>query len=106
MIVFLASGAAGVAAAVGLESVGEPFEYDFVFGANGAALGLLAAWLVDDRRALRSGDDRGSDMIGVFVFAAVLLLLPLAVDGASAVAGVVGALTGAVLGLALPLLRR
>ena len=106
LIVFLASGAAGVAAAVGLESVGEPFEYDFVFGANGAALGLLAAWLVDDRRALRSGDDRGSDMIGVFVFAAVLLLLPLAVDGASAVAGVVGALTGAVLGLALPLLRR
>ena len=107
VIVFLASGPPGSRPRSGLESVGEPFEGRLrVLGANGAALGLLAAWLVDDRRALRSGDDRGSDMIGVFVFAAVLLLLPLAVDGASAVAGVVGALTGAVLGLALPLLRR
>ncbi|MEJ7715105.1 MAG: rhomboid family intramembrane serine protease [Thermoleophilaceae bacterium] len=103
---FLASGAAGVAAAVALESVGEPFGYDFVFGANGAALGLLAAWLVDDRRAARAGDERDNDLIGVLVFAGVLLLLPLAVLGANAVAGVTGALVGALLGLVLPALSR
>src|SRR3712207_7517626 len=39
-------------------------------GANGAALGLLCAWLVDDRRAAARGDDRGNDLIGVWVIAA------------------------------------
>lgn len=106
LLVFLASGAAGVAAAVALESIGEPFDYDFVFGANGAALGLLAAWLVDDRRAARGGGDRDNDLIGVLVFAGVLLLLPLAVLGANAVAGVAGALVGALFGLLLPALSR
>lgn len=106
VLVFVASGAAGVAAAVALEGVGEPFDYDFVFGANGGALGLLGAWLVDDRRAARAGDERNNDLIGILVFAGVLLLLPLAVLGASAVAGVVGALLGALLGLLLPLLSR
>ena len=61
-----------------------------MLGANGAALGLLAAWFVDDRRAARRGDDRENDLLGVYVFAAVLLLLPLAVTEASVVAGVVG----------------
>lgn len=106
VLIFLASGAAGVAAAVALASMGQPFEYDFVFGANGAALGLLAAWLVDDRRAARAGDERDNDPIGVLVFAAVLLLLPAAVVGANAVAGVTGALVGALLGLVLPILTR
>ena len=45
-------------------------------------------------------------MIGVAVFAAVLALLPLAVAEANPVAGFVGALTGAVLGLTLPLVAR
>ena len=106
LAVFFAAGAAGVAAAVALGGVGEAFSYDDVFGANGAALGLLTAWLVDDRRAARAGDDRGNDLIGVFVFAAVLALLPLAVPGASAAAGIAGALVGAVLGLVLPRLTR
>ena len=105
VLIFLASGAAGVAAAVALGGV-EPFGYDIVIGANGAALGLLAAWLVDDRRAARRGDDRANDLIGVYVFAAVLLLLPLAVLEASAVAGVVGAAAGALAGLVLPVLAR
>lgn len=106
LLVFIASGAAGVAAAVALESVGEPFGLDFVFGANGGALGLLAAWLVDDRRAARGGDERDNDLIGVMVFAGVLALLPLAVVGANPVAGVVGALVGGLLGLVLPILTR
>ena len=93
LFVFLAAGAAGAAAAVAAD-LNPPFE-DFpiyaVLGANGAALGLLAAWYVDDRRAARRGDDRESDLLGVYVFAAVLLLMPLAVTEASAVAGVTGA---------------
>ncbi len=62
-----------------------------MLGANGAALGLLAAWYVDDRSAARRGDDRESDLLGVYVIAAVLLLLPLAVTEASVVAGFTGA---------------
>ena len=106
VLVFLAAGAAGAAAAVGLASVADAFEYDVVLGANGAALGILAAWYVDDRRAARRGDDRENDMIGVYVFAVVLLLLPLAVYGASVAAGVAGAAAGALLGLVLPALPR
>ncbi len=102
--VFLLAGAAGAAAAVAVD-LAPPFEdlnvgY-WILGANGAALGLLFAWLVEDRLAARRGDDRGNDLIGVAVFAAVLLLLPLAVAEASAVAGVVGAATGALLGVLL-----
>jgi membrane associated rhomboid family serine protease len=109
LLIFLAAGAAGSAAAVAVD-LAPPFEdlnvgY-WILGANGAALGLLCAWLVDDRRAARAGDDRGNDLIGVAVFAAVLALMPLAVPEASLVAGFVGALVGAVLGLALPLLAR
>jgi membrane associated rhomboid family serine protease len=107
--VFLLSGAAGAAAAVAvdLQPLFEDVQLGYwVLGANGAALGVLAAWVVDDRRAARRGDDRGNDMIGVAVFAAVLVLLPLAVPEASPVAGVVGAVTGGVLGLLLTTLVR
>ncbi|HEX2160435.1 MAG TPA: rhomboid family intramembrane serine protease [Thermoleophilaceae bacterium] len=109
LLVFLLAGAAGSAAAVAVD-LAPPFEdlnvgY-WVLGANGAALGLLCAWLVDDRRAARRGDERGNDLIGVAVFAAVLMLLPLAVAEASFVAGIVGAAAGALLGLVLPVLAR
>jgi membrane associated rhomboid family serine protease len=108
LVVFLAAGAAGAAAAVQAD-LAPPFEdapLYLVLGANGAALGLLTAWLVDDRRSARRGNERDNDLLGVYVFAAVLLLLPLAVTEASAVAGVVGAAVGAVLGLALPVFSR
>jgi membrane associated rhomboid family serine protease len=109
VVVFLLAGAAGAAAAVAVD-LAPPFEdvnvgY-WILGANGAALGLLFAWLVEDRRAARTGDDRGNDLIGVLVFAAVLLLLPLAVQEASWVAGLAGAATGGLLGLLLPVLAR
>lgn len=77
-----------------------------MLGANGAALGLLSAWLVEDRRAAARGDDRENDLIGVRVFLAVLLLLPLAIEEANAVAGITGAAAGALLGLLLPVFRR
>jgi membrane associated rhomboid family serine protease len=107
--IFLLAGAGGAAAAVSVDLAPPLAEVNvgyWILGANGAALGLLCAWLVDDRRAARRGDQRGNDMIGVAVFAAVLLLLPFAVAEASLVAGVVGGAVGAVLGLALPLLAR
>jgi membrane associated rhomboid family serine protease len=101
---FLAAGTAGAAAAVAAD-LSPPFESGplfLVLGANGAALGLVAAWYVEDRRA----GGRGGDLLGVYVFAALLALLPLAVTEASFVAGFTGAATGALLGLALPVLAR
>ena len=108
LLVFLAAGAAGAAAAVAVD-LGPLFESNslyLVLGANGSALGLLSAWYVDDRRAARAGDDRGNDLIGVYVFAVVLLALPVAVAEASVVAGLAGALVGALLGGLLPVLAR
>ena len=106
--IFLASGAAGAAAAVAadLGALLDDSPLYLVIGANGAALGLLAAWYVDDRGAARRGDDRENDRIGVYVFAAVLLAMPLAVAEANVVAGVVGAAVGALLGLVLGALAR
>jgi membrane associated rhomboid family serine protease len=75
-------------------------------GANGAAFGLLAAWYVEDRIAARRGGERGNDLLGVYVFAVVLLLIPVADEDASFVAGAGGALTGALLGLAIATFRR
>lgn len=109
LAVFLLAGAAGCAAAVAVDLAPPLHDLNvgyWILGANGAALGLLCAWLVDDRRAARRGDERGNDLIGVVVFAAVLALLPLAVPEASVVAGFAGAAVGALLGLLLPLLAR
>ncbi len=95
VLVFLAAGAGGAALSAAVEV------YPAI-GANGAALGLLVAWLIDDRRALRRGDDRESDLIGVYVIAAVLVLVAVAEPSASLLAaaggGLVGALAGTVLG--------
>jgi membrane associated rhomboid family serine protease len=105
---FVLAGAAGAALAVLLET--PPLLSDApiwsVVGANGAALGLLVAWLVDDRLAARRGDDRENDLLGVYVIAAVLVLLSLTTEAANIGAAVGGALTGAVLGLVLPRLTR
>ena len=108
LLLFLGCGFAGSALAVTLEL--EPLlsdtGYSVALGANGAALGLLTAWLVDDRLAKRRGDDRENDLLGVYVLAAVLLLLSLAVREANIAAAVGGAAAGAVLGPALPLFTR
>jgi membrane associated rhomboid family serine protease len=106
--VFVLSGAAGSALAVALDSpplLEDPVIYP-VLGANGAALGLLCAWLVDHRRAARRGHEREADVIGVYVIAAVLVLLSLAATEANIAAAVGGAVAGSVLGLALPVFTR
>jgi membrane associated rhomboid family serine protease len=108
VLIFVLSGAAGAALATTLEapSLFADSALTLIFGANGAALGLLCAWLVDDRLALRRGDDRENDIIGVLVIAAVLVLLSLTTEEANIGAAVGGALAGAILGLALPLFTR
>ena len=100
VIVFLAAGAGGALLSVEIDP------NQAVIGANGAALGLLCAWLVDDRLAFRRGDDRGNDLIGVYVFAVVLLLLSVAWDYACIFAAVGGAAMGELLAFPLRFLRR
>ncbi|MEX2194054.1 MAG: rhomboid family intramembrane serine protease [Thermoleophilaceae bacterium] len=97
--IFALAGAGGAAAAVALDDLP-------ALGANGAALGMLVAWLVEDRLAARRGDDRENDLLGVYVIAIVLLLLPLADEDASVAAGLAGALGGAGAGLILGVFRR
>jgi membrane associated rhomboid family serine protease/predicted RNA-binding Zn-ribbon protein involved in translation (DUF1610 family) len=97
--VFLVCGAAGGALTELLEAYP-------ALSANGAALGLLAAWYVDDRLAARRGDDRGNDLLGVFVIFAVLMLVPLADETTSWAAGVGGLAAGAALGAVISPLRR
>jgi membrane associated rhomboid family serine protease len=108
LLTFILAGAAGA----GLASVFEtpPLLSDAtawtVMGANGAALGLLCAWLVDDRMTARRGDDRENDLLGVYIIAAVLVLLSLTTEEANIAAAVGGALVGSLIGLLLPRLVR
>lgn len=108
VLLFVLAGAAGCALAVLLET--PPLLEDTpiwsVFGANGAALGLLCAWLVDDRLATRRGEDRENDLLGVYIIAAVLVLLSLTTEPANISAAVGGALVGSFAGLLLPRLAR
>jgi membrane associated rhomboid family serine protease len=102
LVIFLAAGAAGMALAASVESIGA----DAVSGANGAALALLCAWAVPDLRARRRGEDTDSDMLGVAVIAGVLLLLPIAVPEGDPLAGLAGVVVGFFLGVPLAGLRR
>ena len=106
--VFVLSGAAGMALVAFAETppLFESTEAFLVFGANGSALGLLCAWLVDDRMATRRGQDRDNDLLGVYVVASVLVLLSVAEESANIGAAVGGALAGAALGLILPVFTR
>jgi membrane associated rhomboid family serine protease len=88
---FLAAGVAGSALAVGTDMLP-------AMGANGAALGLVTAWWVEFRLT-RNDDD--ADRIGVYVFAAVLLLMSAAYEPASIAAAAGGAAVGALGGWAL-----
>jgi membrane associated rhomboid family serine protease len=99
VLVFLGAAVAGTALCIAVDA------YPAI-GANGAALGLLCAWLVDDRRAAARGDERGNDLLGVYVIAAVLALVPFAETDASFVAAAGGAVAGGLFGLVLGLTRR
>ncbi len=108
VLTFILAGAAGAGLAATLET--PPLLSDAqawtVMGTNGAALGLLCAWLVDDRLAARRGEDRENDLLGVYMIAAVLVLLSLTTIEANIGAAVGGALAGSVIGLLLPRITR
>jgi membrane associated rhomboid family serine protease len=92
LVTFLLAAAGGFGLTLAIDSS------PVAVGANGAALGLLCAWLVDDWLARRRGDDRENDLLGVYVFAVVLLLIPVAEPDASVLAGIGGAAVGTVIG--------
>jgi membrane associated rhomboid family serine protease/DNA-directed RNA polymerase subunit RPC12/RpoP len=95
LLVFFLAGAGGAYVDVALANGGP------VLGANGAALGMLAAWAMRDVLGRRAGREDESDLLGVLAIAALLVLLPLASDEAGGVAGLVGGGIGVVLGLGL-----
>jgi membrane associated rhomboid family serine protease len=99
LLVFALSGAGAAYVAVVVLDEG------VALGANGAALGMLAAWTMRDVLGRRKGIEDDSDLLGVLAIAAVLVLLPLATTDASGVAGVVGGVIGIVLGLLFARLR-
>lgn len=91
----LAAGAGGMAVELATATI------PLALGGNGIALALAAAWAVPDVRDLRRGREVEGDLLGVAVVLVVMLLMPVADDEASAVAGVTGLLVGAVGGLGL-----
>ncbi len=99
LLVFAAAGAGGAYIAVAVAEQG------LARGANGAALGMLAAWTMRDVLGRRRGEEDESDLLGVLAIAAVLVLLPLATREASGIAGVAGGVIGMILGLGFARLR-
>ena len=92
---FVVCGMGGIALTVAVDPS------PLALGGNGAALGLLCAWAVPDLVARTRGNDYEGDLLGTAVFAAVLLLLPLATTQASAIAGFAGGAIGMLAGLML-----
>ncbi|MDO8209772.1 rhomboid family intramembrane serine protease [Conexibacter sp. CPCC 206217] len=92
---FLLGGCGGLAVA----GLAEP-SY-LTHGANGAALALVAAWAVPDLLDVRAGREIEGDLLGAAVLAVLLLLMPVAVREASALAGATGLVVGLLVGLPL-----
>jgi membrane associated rhomboid family serine protease len=96
LLVFLVCGVAGNFLAIAGDDID-----GFITGANGAALGMLAAWAMRDVLGRRRNLEDDSDLLGALAIAAVLILLPLASRDASALAGLGGGLAGVILGVLL-----
>jgi len=99
LLVFFVAGAGGMFLAIA------GGDADLALGANGAALGLVGAWVVRDLQGRRRGEEDDADMLGVLAIAVVLVLLPLASDEASALAGIGGGVIGLILGLGFARIR-
>jgi membrane associated rhomboid family serine protease len=95
LLVFFVTGAAGSALVVALD------EGTAAWGANSAALGLLAAWTMRDVLTRRHGEEDDADLLGVLALAVLLVLVPVAAPEAHPLAGLGGGVTGIVLGLIL-----
>jgi len=75
------------------------YPYDIFDGANGAALGLLAAWAVPDLRALRAKRFYDGDLLATLAIAGALLAMPLATtDDANWLVGLSGGVIGLLIG--------
>ncbi len=95
LALFIVCGMGGAA----LEAVVDPLPV--ALGGNGAALGLLCAWAIPDVVARSRNAEYDGDLLGAAVIGLVLLLMPLALDEASAVAGFAGGAAGTLAGLLL-----
>jgi membrane associated rhomboid family serine protease len=95
LLLFCAGGMGGIAVVALAET------FPVALGANGAALAFVVAWAIPDLLDLRRGREIDGDLLGAAVIAVVLLLLPLAVETADALAGLVGVAVGLVLGYPL-----
>ena len=107
LVLMIACGSLGMLAADGIEGAlaGEG-DLLLAAGGNGIALGLLAAWSVLKAAELRARPEEDTDLIGVAVIAAVLIMLPLVEDFANVFAGLGGAAVGAACGFVASLARR
>jgi hypothetical protein len=92
---FLACGIGGNAIAA---AVTQDF---FIFGAPGAAMGMLAAWALPDVMRARNGVEHDGDLLGTAVIGVTVALMPAVVVGASAIATFSGLVLGALAGLML-----
>jgi membrane associated rhomboid family serine protease len=99
LLVFLIGGTAGMFLVVAID------DGSVALGANGAALALLAAWAMRDVLARRHGREDDADLLGTLAVATLLVLLPLVVSEAHALAGLGGGVAGILLGLVLARLR-
>jgi membrane associated rhomboid family serine protease len=96
LLVFLVGGAGGMFLAIAGDDVGF-----ITAGGNGAGLALLAAWAMRDILGRRRGREDESDLLGALAIAAVLILLPIASEDMSALAGLGGGLAGVIMGVGL-----
>jgi membrane associated rhomboid family serine protease len=99
----LACGSLGMLAASGIANGRD--EIEVIAGGNGMALGALAAWFALRRAETQGAIDDDYDRIGVIVAAVVLLALPIFESTADPFAGLVGAVVGAMAGVAASALR-
>jgi membrane associated rhomboid family serine protease len=95
LVLFLICGVGGAAIAVAAGS------NDLVFGAPGAALGMLVAWALPDLRRMRHGIEHDGDLIGAAAIGAAVAAMPAVTALSSAVATFSGLAIGALVGVLL-----
>jgi len=100
VLLLIACGGLGMLAAEGVHSIGVDGGTLLAAGGNGVALGAVGAWFTIRHAESRKHPGDDYDVIGVTVFAAVLLALPLVEDFANEWAGLAGGLVGLGAGLA------
>jgi len=95
LALFFACGVGGnaIAAAAGQDIL--------IFGAPGAAMGMLAAWAVPDVLRARNNVEHDGDLLGTAVIGVTVAVMPAIVEGASAIATFSGLVIGALAGLML-----